>query len=145
MEIKSAIAKLGKPETYGPTVIGGVAGVFGSVYALNYLRQLVPTAQYGATADWGVPLGWTAAMIVGMLSVKQGGMVNSAIHTALLTGAVTGGVVLLSKALGASYPSPMSVSGVARSGVRVVGRPAQTPTYAQAPTPAPVKETLRAF
>jgi hypothetical protein len=60
--------------------------------------------------------------------------VKTAIHTALLTAAVTGGIVLAIKV----FPSlgPVAIgragvgSGIARSGVSIVAKPA-TPTYAQ--------------
>lgn len=144
MDIKKGIAALSRPESYGPTVAGGVAGVFGSVYGLNFLKT--QTAQYGDIATWGVPIGWAAASIMGMAMVKTGGPINTAIHTALMTSAVTAGVVVLAKLLGQPYPVPVGgIGGVARGGVRVVGRPAGTPTFAQAPAPAPKADVIQAF
>lgn len=149
MKINEAIKDLGRPEKYGPTVAGGAVGIFGSSYALATLQPYV--AQYGDAGDWALKGGWTAAMIVGMMSVKPGGeggkALNTAIHTAFLTGAVTGIVVLVTKAMGWG---PVTIGrvgaspGLARGGVRVVNKTA-TPTYAQAtpvvmssPTPSDV-------
>jgi len=139
MEIKKAIGELGKPEKYLPTVAGGIAGVIGGVWAVGELNKL--TAPY-EPSGWAATLGVTGAAIVGMMAVKPGepgqkNMLNQALHTAFLTAAVTGGIVAAVKlgllgsgiVVGRVGPSP----GLARTGgIRVVGKPMATPTYAQA-------------
>ena len=149
MNIKSAVGDLAKPQLYAPTLAGGVVGVFGSVYAIKAIDGVVSTPtdpNYGLW-QWGVRIGWTAAMVMGMMAVKPGTAVNTAIHTALLTGAVSGAVMLISKQFPdvGPYTSLQGRAGpMARGGVRVIGRgpgyPANTPTYAQA-TPVAVKPT----
>ena len=148
MNIKSAVGDLAKPQLYAPTLAGGVVGVFGSVYAIKALKDIVGADPNAGMYDWIIKGGWTAAMLVGMMAVKPGTAVNTAIHTALLTGAVSGAVMLISKQFPAEIGPYTSLQGragpVARGGVRVIGRgpgyPANTPTYAQA-TPVAVKPT----
>ena len=146
MNIKSAVGDLAKPQLYAPTLAGGVVGVFGSVWAVKAIKDVVGSVD--PIYDWVIKGGWTVAMIMGMLAVKPGTAVNTAIHTALLTGAVSGAVMLISKQFPTEIGPYTSLQGragpVARGGVRVIGRgpgyPANTPTYAQA-TPVAVKPT----
>jgi hypothetical protein len=139
MEIKKAFQKLSEPQKYGPVVAGGIAGVFGGVYALDILKSYVPVDN--DMADWLAKGGFTAAMVVGMMVVKpktENDTVKVAIQTALLTAAVTGGIVMAIKAFGWG---PLTIGrvgavgaasrGLARTRVNVVGKP--TPTFAQAP------------
>lgn len=150
MNIKSAVGELAKPQQYVPQLAGGVVGILGSVYAIKAMRDVVGLTNLTTPADpnwdWVIKGGWTAAMIIGMASVKPTNPTNSAIHTALLAGAISGTVMLVSKQFPAELGPYVSLQGragpIARGGVRVIGRGAAgpTPTYAQA-TPVAVRST----
>jgi hypothetical protein len=133
MEIKKAFQKLTEPQAYLPTVAGGVAGVFGGVYILDMLKSYTVDDMQ----DWAAKAGFTACALVGMMTYKPKGERDNlgiAVNTALTTAAVTGGIVLASKALnwGPVTIGRVGAAGVARTGVKVVGKPT-TPTFAQAP------------
>ena len=138
MEIKKALQKLSEPQKYGPTLVGGVAGVFGGVYALDYLKNWVASAAPdNDAADWLAKGAFTAVAVMGMLTItpKRAGDVMGVIAQSVCFGAaVTGGIVMLIKALGWT---PLTIGrvgatgGIARTRVKVVQKP--TPTYSNAP------------
>ena len=146
MEIKKALGELTKPEKYVPTLVGGLGGVLGSIWVLDQLKAV--SIPYGDAGDWLVKGGFTAVAAVGMMSTKpsESDAVKTVIHTALLTAAVTGAIVLAIKVMPSLGPVAIGRAGVspgyARSGVSVVAKPA-TPTYAQGtPVVAPERASV---
>ena len=124
-------------------------GVLGSVWGVKALKDIVGADPSADMYDWAIKGGWTAVAIMGMLAVKPGNPMNTAMHTALLTAAVSGAVMLLNKAVpqyvgpytNIGRAGPMATSArQASGGVRVIGRgpgyDAATPTYAR-PTATP--------